>query len=74
MGQNGLHCSAMGTIDLNDLSVFVAVAETMSFSKGAARLGMPTIAFNYDNQARADLYLRQFDELAAILKTWPLGG
>jgi FMN phosphatase YigB (HAD superfamily) len=40
----------------------------------AARLGMPTIAFNYDDHARADLYLRQFDELAAILKTWPLGG
>jgi FMN phosphatase YigB (HAD superfamily) len=40
----------------------------------AARLGMPTIAFNYDDQARADLYLRQFDELVAILKSWPLGG
>jgi FMN phosphatase YigB (HAD superfamily) len=40
----------------------------------AARLGMPTIAFNYDDVARADLYLRQFDELIAILKTWPLGG
>jgi FMN phosphatase YigB (HAD superfamily) len=39
----------------------------------AARLGMPTIAFNYDDQARADLYLRQFDELVGILKTWPLG-
>jgi FMN phosphatase YigB (HAD superfamily) len=38
----------------------------------AARLGMPTIAFNHDDQARADLYLRQFDELVAILKTWPL--
>jgi HAD superfamily hydrolase (TIGR01509 family) len=40
----------------------------------AARLGMPTIAFNYDHQARADLYLRQFDELPAILKSWPLSG
>jgi FMN phosphatase YigB (HAD superfamily) len=40
----------------------------------AARLGMPTVAFNYDNQARADLYLRKFDELAAILKSWPLVG
>jgi FMN phosphatase YigB (HAD superfamily) len=40
----------------------------------AARLGMPTIAFNYDDRARADLYLRQFDELAAILETWPLAG
>ncbi|MEX2140374.1 MAG: HAD family hydrolase [Pirellulales bacterium] len=40
----------------------------------AARLGMPTIAFNYDDQARADLYLRQFDELLAILANWPLAG
>jgi HAD superfamily hydrolase (TIGR01509 family) len=38
----------------------------------AARLGMATIAFNYDDQARADLYLRQFDELIAVLADWPL--
>ena len=40
----------------------------------AARYGMPTIAFNYDDQARADLYLRQFDELIGILANWPLAG
>ena len=31
----------MGTVDLNDLGVFVAVVETASFSKAAARLGVP---------------------------------
>jgi DNA-binding transcriptional LysR family regulator len=31
----------MGTIDLNDLSVFAAVAETASFSAAASRLGLP---------------------------------
>jgi DNA-binding transcriptional LysR family regulator len=31
----------MGTIDLNDLGVFACVAETSSFSKAAARLGVP---------------------------------
>ena len=40
----------------------------------AARMGMPTIAFNYDDHARADLYLRQFDELIAVLANWPLAG
>jgi FMN phosphatase YigB (HAD superfamily) len=39
----------------------------------AARLGMPTIAFNYDEQAWADLYVRQFDELIPLLHSWPLG-
>jgi len=38
---NGLHCSEMGTIDLNDLSVFVSVVETASFSLAATRLGLP---------------------------------
>jgi putative hydrolase of the HAD superfamily len=40
----------------------------------AARLGMPTIAFNYDDQARADLYLSKFDELMAVVTNWPLAG
>jgi DNA-binding transcriptional LysR family regulator len=31
----------MGTVDLNDLDVFVTVVETASFSKAAARLGLP---------------------------------
>jgi len=31
----------MGTVDLNDLDVFVAVVETASFSKAADRLGQP---------------------------------
>jgi FMN phosphatase YigB (HAD superfamily) len=38
----------------------------------AARLGMATIAFNYDDRARADLYLQQFDELIAVFADWPL--
>jgi HAD superfamily hydrolase (TIGR01509 family) len=41
--------------------------------RAAARQGMSTIAFNFDDQARADLYLRQFHELVPILKNWPLG-
>jgi DNA-binding transcriptional LysR family regulator len=36
-----LHCSEMGTVDLNDLSVFVTVVETASFSHAASRLGLP---------------------------------
>jgi HAD superfamily hydrolase (TIGR01509 family) len=39
----------------------------------AARLGMSTIAFNYDDRATADIYLSRFDELARFLKHWPLG-
>jgi FMN phosphatase YigB (HAD superfamily) len=38
----------------------------------AAHLGMPTVAFNYDDEARADLYLRQFDELISLVAHWPL--
>jgi FMN phosphatase YigB (HAD superfamily) len=38
----------------------------------AARLGMATVAFNYDDDARADLYLRQFDELISLFSNWPL--
>ena len=48
--------------------------ESSPSSRHGGATGMPTIAFNYDNHARADLYLRQFDELVAILKTWPLSG
>jgi DNA-binding transcriptional LysR family regulator len=31
----------MGTVDLNDLGVFVAIVETASFSRAAAQLGLP---------------------------------
>ncbi|HXU82740.1 MAG TPA: LysR family transcriptional regulator [Polyangia bacterium] len=31
----------MGTVDLNDLGVFVTVVETASFSRAASRLGLP---------------------------------
>lgn len=33
---------------------------------GAAAAGMPTIAFNYEPAARADVYLERFDELLAM--------
>jgi HAD superfamily hydrolase (TIGR01509 family) len=33
----------------------------------AARLGMPTIAFNHDPEARADVYLARFDELVELI-------
>jgi FMN phosphatase YigB (HAD superfamily) len=36
----------------------------------AAQLRMPTIAFNYEEQALADIYIRQFDDLIAIVKKW----
>jgi len=37
----GLDCSTVGTVDLNDLELFVAVVETESFSIAARRLGVP---------------------------------
>ena len=40
----------------------------------AAQLGMSTIAFNYDERSLADLYVRRFDELATLVKQWPLVG
>lgn len=33
----------------------------------AARLGMPTIAFNYDPEAQADVFLARFDELVELI-------
>ena len=36
---------------------------------GAARLGMPTIAFNFDPDAQADVYLARFEELCELLAT-----
>jgi FMN phosphatase YigB (HAD superfamily) len=35
---------------------------------GAAALGMATIAFNFDPQARADAYLSRLDEISDVLK------
>jgi len=34
---------------------------------GAAAVGMPTVAFNYDCDARADVYLARFDELLDLV-------
>jgi len=34
---------------------------------GATAVGMPTVAFNYDCDARADVYLGRFDELLDLL-------
>ena len=36
---------------------------------GAAAVGMSTIAFNYDPDARADVYLARFEELIDVVKT-----
>jgi len=36
---------------------------------GATAVGMPTIALNYDPDARADVYLSRFDELPDVLST-----
>ena len=34
---------------------------------GAAAIGMPTIAFNFDRDAHADVYLARFEELADVV-------
>ena len=34
---------------------------------GAAAVGMPTIAFNYDTDAEADVYLERFEELIEVV-------
>jgi len=36
---------------------------------GAAAVGMPTIAFNFDPDAKADVYLGHFEELLEVLST-----
>src|SRR6478752_5335218 len=41
MAANGINCPTMGTIDLNKLSLFVAVAQAESFSEAAKKLGVP---------------------------------
>jgi len=33
---------------------------------GAARIGMRTVAFNYDSDAVADIYLRRFEDLLSV--------
>jgi len=38
---------------------------------GAAALGMVTVAFNYDPDAQADVYLGRFEELEAVLASTP---
>lgn len=40
--------------------------------RGAADVGMPTIAFNHDPEARADVYLERFTDLLMVLDTAPL--
>jgi phosphoglycolate phosphatase-like HAD superfamily hydrolase len=35
---------------------------------GARAAGMPTIAFNYDQDARADVFLDRFDQLMAVVR------
>jgi HAD superfamily hydrolase (TIGR01509 family) len=35
---------------------------------GAAAIGMPTIAFNYDPEVAADVYLERFDELLDVIQ------
>jgi HAD superfamily hydrolase (TIGR01509 family) len=39
------------------------VAHDADELRGAAEIGMPTIAFNYETDARADLYIERFEEL-----------
>jgi FMN phosphatase YigB (HAD superfamily) len=39
---------------------------------GAAAAGMPTIAFNFDADARADVYLARFEELLEVIHPRPL--
>ncbi len=38
---------------------------------GAAAVGMPAIAFNFDTDARADVYLARFEELLEVIGTRP---
>lgn len=38
---------------------------------GAAAVGMPTIAFNFDADARADVYLSRFEELLEVIGRRP---
>ena len=38
---------------------------------GASRVGMPTIAFNYDAGARADVFLTRFEELLELVGDGP---
>ena len=38
---------------------------------GAAAVGMPAIAFNFDTDARADVYLTRFEELLEVIATQP---
>jgi FMN phosphatase YigB (HAD superfamily) len=36
---------------------------------GAAALGMPTIAFNYDPDAQADVFIASFQQLLPLVST-----
>ena len=40
--------------------------------RGAAKAGMPTIAFNYDAGVRANVYLERFNDLLEVLEAAPL--
>jgi len=39
---------------------------------GAAAVGMPTIAFNFDPEAEADIYLDRFEDLVNVVRPRPL--
>ena len=39
---------------------------------GATAVGMPTIAFNFDPEAEADVYLDRFEDLINVVGPWPL--
>jgi hypothetical protein len=38
---------------------------------GAAAVGMPTIAFNFDADAQANVYLARFEELLDVIRRQP---
>lgn len=62
--------TALGAMELPADSVAFVGHDSEELA-GASRVGMPTIAFNYDAGARADVFLTRFEELLELVGDGP---
>ncbi len=70
MPDPGCYMKALGEMQLSPKEVAFVGHDTLEMS-GASELGMPTIAFNFEPDVRADVYLTRFEELVDVVTRRP---
>ncbi len=64
------YMKALGEMQLSPAEVAFVGHDALEMS-GAAELGMPTIAFNFEPDVQADVYINRFDELIDVVASRP---